>query len=262
MNFIKSLIFYDYLYSPQSLLHKQNNKLKIYIYFIQLLFLPYISLKYLTIFFIILSILYKFIYIPANLKNYLCKITLFFIIFLIISIEKKNIISCNLNNNRKVLLIYPLKITNFYTDNFYLSFNRIPLFSFYLPISIIRLLSINFLYLIILKLLLLTTHYHQIIKIILAHLKKYTNFSTKILKLELLISSQFLNIICYQIEIIKTIYITRNIRLCIKYNLKENLYMYFYFVQKLLSSIYENIDYISHTLYGREIKYQNLKFYN
>jgi len=260
MSFIKSSIFYEYLYSPKSWLHKQNNKFKIYICFIQLSFLPYGSFMYLTLFFIGLSSLYNSTYVPDNVKNYLKKMIIFFIIFLIINIEHKKITKYNIVSTRRTLQIFPL-------DNsiLFYSKNKQPLnqlIYLYLPISIIRLLSINILYLFFIKILLLTTHYDQIIKIILIQIKRSLKLTTQILNLEIMISSQFLNIICYQIEILKTANTTRDIKFNIKHNIKENLLIYIFFIQQLIFNIYENIFSISNTFYSREIKCENLKFYN
>lgn len=262
MSFIKSSIFYEYLYSPKSWLHKQDNKFKIYIFFIQLFVLPYSSFIYLTLFSICISILYSFTYIPNNLKNYLKKMIIFFMFFLIINIEQEDISNYSILSNRKTIKISPLdKLIVFKSKN-KITFSQFSSLSFYLPISIIRLLSIHIIYLFFIKILLLTTHYNQIIKIFLIKIKKSLKLQTKILNLEIMISSQFLNIICYQTEIIKIAYITRDVNLSLKYDIKENILIYICFIQQLVLNIYNNIYCISNTLYSREIKCKNLKFYN
>lgn len=255
MSFIKSSIFYEYLYSPKSWLHQQNNKFKIYICFIQLFFLPYSSFIYLHLFCFSLFVLYNSIYVPNNVKNYLKRMIIFFLIFLIMNIEQKDINNYKLINTRRIIKIFP-------SDKFRLDSSECPSSYFYLSRSIIRLLTINIVYLFFLKLLLLTTHYNEIIKFILVKIKRSLKLPAAILNLEVMLSSQFLNIICYQIEILKIAYITRNMKLHIKDSIKENISISIFFIQQLLINIHQSIYSISNTLYSREIKLQNLKFYN
>ncbi len=262
MSFIKSSIFYEYLYSPKSWLHKRNNKFKIYISFIQLFFLPYSSCIYWILLCIGLLVLYNLTYLPNSIKHYLKRMTIFFIIFLIINIERKNIHNYNLVNTRKTLQIYPLNKFTLLHSNNELESTKFSSLYFYLPISIIRLLTINIVYLFFIKILLLTTHYNEIIEFILVKIKKHLKTPIIILNLEVMLSSQFLNIICYQIELLKIAYRTRDIKLNIRHNIKENIVIYLLFIQQLLSNIYESMYSISNTLYSREIEFDNLKFYN
>ena len=262
MSFIKSSIFYEYLYSPKSWLHQKNNKFKIYICFIQLFFLPYSSFIYLKFFCLSLFILYNSIYVPNSVKNYLKRMMIFFMLFLAMNIEQKDINNYHLISNRQIIKIFPSdKLMILYNKNQF-DISEFSSLYFYLPISIIRLLTINIVYLFFIKILLLTTHYNDVIKFILVKIKRSLRLPARILNLEVMISSQFLNIICCQIEILKIAYITRNINLNIKNNIKENISIYIFFIQQLLLNIYQNIYSISNTLYSREIKFQNLKFYN
>jgi len=262
MSFIKSSIFYEYIYSPKSWLHQQNHKFKIYICFIQLFFLPYSSFIYLKFFCLSLFILYNSIYVPNSVKNYLKRMMIFFMLFLAMNIEQKDINNYHLISNRQIIKIFPSdKLMILHKKNKF-DISEFSSLYFYLPISIIRLLTINIVYLFFIKILLLTTHYNDVIKFILVKIKRSLRLPARILNLEVMISSQFLNIICCQIEILKIAYITRNINLNIKNNIKENISIYIFFIQQLLLNIYQNIYSISNTLYSREIKFQNLKFYN
>jgi len=262
MNFIKSSIFYDYLYSPKSWLHKQNNKIKIYICFIQLFFLPYSSFIYLTIFSISLLLLYNSTYVPNSIKNYLKRMIIFFIIFLIINIEQRDLTKYNQVSHRQTLQIFPLNKFTLFNGKNGLKSSRFSSLYFYLPISIIRLLTINIIYLFFIKILLLTTHYNEIIKFILVKIKKHLKTPATILNLEVMISSQFLNIICYQIEILKIAYITRDIKLNMRHSIRESILTCILFIEQLILNIYQSIYTTSNTLYSREIKLYNLKFYN
>jgi len=110
--------------------------------------------------------------------------------------------------------------------------------------------------------LLLTTHYNEIIKFILVKIKKHLKTPATILNLEVMISSQFLNIICYQIEILKIAYITRDIKLNMRHSIRESILTCILFIEQLILNIYQSIYTTSNTLYSREIKLYNLKFYN
>lgn len=81
MNFLNFSLSYEYLYSPTSWLHKQNDKLKILIFLLQLTFLPFIATKYLPIFFILFIYLYSSTYISNHLKSYLNTIIILFLFF-------------------------------------------------------------------------------------------------------------------------------------------------------------------------------------
>lgn len=262
MSFIKSSIFYEYLYSPKSWLHKQNNKFKIYACFIQLFFLPYSSFFYLNLVFFILLLLYNSINVPKSVKKYLKKMMIFFICFLLVNIEQKNINDYNLISTRKIFKVFPINNITLSYFNKEISLKKVSSSYFYLPVSIIRLLTINIVYLFVIKLLLLTTHHNNIIKCILVKIKKFIKSPEIILNLEIMISSQFLNIICYQIEVLKIAYITRNIKLTKKNNIKENIAIYIFFIKQLLLNISQNIYSISHALYSREVKFQSLNFYH
>jgi len=262
MSFIKSSIFYEYLYSPKSWLHQQDNKFKIYICFIQLFFIPYSSFIYLILFSLSLFLLYNSTYVPNSVKNYLKRMMIFFIIFFIINIEQEELSQYNMLSTSETLQDSSSEKLRLFNSKKDIKFIEVESSYFYIPISILRLLTINTIYLFFIKILLLTTHYNEIIKFILFKIKKFLKQPVRIFNLEVMISSQFLNIICYQIEILKISYLTRDMTLNMRHDIKEKILIYIFFIQHLLLNIHENIYSISNTLYSREIKFNNLKFYN
>lgn len=254
MNLMKSLIFHDYLYSPKSWLHQQSSQIKMYAVILQLLILPCLSLQYIFIFFFFCFYLYRSVCLHKNLKDYCQRIIILFTFFLFISIQYNTNIT-----NKRLVQIYPIyhlhNINNIFTKT-------ISSYCLYLPISIIRLLSINLIYLLLMKFLLLTTNYEQLINNILNHFKYLNIFSISKLKFEIMISTQFLKVIFKQIEEIKIAYLIRNIKSNRTYLFKDNLLICFFFIKQFLINAYDGINYISNTLYSREINCQKLYVYN
>lgn len=128
---------------------------------------------------------------------------------------------------------------------------------FYIPLSIIRLLSINFIYLFLIKFLLLTTHYEQIIKILIINLKHITPNSFQKISFEIIIAAQFLKIIVKEIKILKMAYKIRNPKSQHKYLSKEQLLTYWLLIRQLVLNIYQQTFNIADTLYSREINHNH-----
>lgn len=253
MNFIKFSVLYAYLYSPQSWLHKQNNTKKIYIFFIYLICLPYMPIKYICFFLIGLVYMYKSTYVPVQLNNYFYNITSVFMFFILINIQHKKNLIPELLIHKNYLQIYPLDNPFSSYLNYDQKYKIFPSQFYYLSKSLIRLLSINLLYLFWMKFLLLTTSYEKIIQIFLNHFKKYINSSTQRLAFEIQVAIQFLKIILKQLEVIRTAYIIRSIQLKKGPLCQNNLFIYFFCIQQLIINIYQSIYYITDTLYSREI---------
>lgn len=253
MNFIKLSVLYTYLYSPKSWLHKQNNVTKIYIFLISLICLPYMSIQYICIFLIGLVYVYKSTYFPVQLNHYFSNIISIFIFFLLINIQHKKQLIPEILTNRNYIQIYPPDNHFFFYINdeqrYEISYNQ----SYYLSTSLLRLLSIQFIYLCLMKLLLLTTSYDKIIQIALNQLDKYINNSTQRLAFEIQVSIQFLKIILKQLELIKIAYVIRAIQLEKGPFCQNNLFLYFFCIQQLIINIYSCIYSIADTLYSREI---------
>ena len=254
MSLIKLLVFYDYLYSPKSWLHKLSSQIKMHTIILLLLILPYMPLQYIAIYFFLCAYLHRFIYIHKHLKMYYKSIVLLFTFFLCISIQYSPI-----NTTKRLIQICPL---NYFNINNNILVNQILSCCFYLPASVVRLLSINIVYLFLMKLLLLTTIYEELVNHILNYLKYLVNSSTNQLKFEVMISAQFLKAILKHIEKIRIGYLIRNIRFNKWYIFKDNLYINFFFLQQLLFSMYNKVKDISNTIYSREINYKSLNMDN
>jgi len=121
---------------------------------------------------------------------------IFFIIFLIINIEKEELCQYKIVNTTEALQNSSSEKFIVFNSKKDIKFIELTSSYFYIPISILRLLTINTIYLFFIKILLLTTHYNEIIKFILFKIKKFLKQPVRIFNLEVMISSQFLNIIC------------------------------------------------------------------
>lgn len=250
MNFLKFSILYAYLYSPKNWLHRQNSVVKACLFFINSVFLPYMPIKYIIILCIGLLFIYMCTYIPIQLSHYFNNIIFIFIFFIFINIQRKSQIIPELLIHRHYIKIYTQN--NHFINNFQQKDMSISQ-SYYLPISLLRLLSINLIYLFLMKLLLMTTKYEKIVRTYLNLLYKYANKYTQQLVFEVQVANQFLKIILRQVEIIKTTYTIRSIKSKNILLSQKKLFIYLFCVQQLIFNIYDNIDYICYTLYSREV---------
>ena len=255
MDFLKFSILYAYLYSPKNWLHRQNSITKIYIFLINLVCLPYMPIKYVIVVCIGLISMFTYIYIPIKLSRYFYSIIFIFIFFILINIQQKSQIIPQLLLNRHYVQIYPQG--NYFINsnqNQDISFNQ----SYHLPVSLLRLLSINLIYLFLMKLFLMTTNYEKIIRTYLHLFCKYINRPNQHLTFEVQVANQFLKIILSQVEIVRTTYVIRSIQCKRRRISRKKLCVYLFCVQQLIANIYNSINYISDTLYSREVHKRNL----
>lgn len=257
MNFIKSSVSHEYLYSPQSWLHKRKDITKIYIVFINLAYLPYVRIRYIYFYLLFFLLIYKSIYIPIKLNSYLCTIIFIFAFLTLINIQNKQQIFTDIVLKREYIQIHFIKrfflsdIKEYNTDH--LSYQ-----DYYLSASLIRLLSIIFLHLTSMKILLLTTVYRNILTVFFYHANKYKNTIFQKLFFEIQLSIQFLKIIFKQIDIIKVAYITRSVKIKRKVYLLEIISLYIFCLQQLLANLRKGIYNISNTLYSCEMNKEKL----
>lgn len=252
MNLLKELIFYDYLYSPKHWLHKQQNVFKNLTIFIPLITLPYLSSWQLFLFIIFYLFVHEQINLSAKLTSYIYKIAFIVSLFTVLGIQNQQQILKQENYNRHYILIYNqidfLEKKTIY--NFYLFYG--------FPLSLIRLSQIYFLYLIMMKILVLTTHQRDILNCLFISFKRNMKWSIPKLIFEIQIALNFLNIILKQIEIMQVGYSKRSLfHETLLYN-KDYLIVLFFDLQQLIKNIYNYIHNISNTLYHNEIRLNNL----
>ena len=262
MNLLKSSILHEYLYSPKTWLHKQNIYSKVYFVLVILVYLPYIKILYILFFLFIAFFAYNSFYKPKELSLYLSRIVTIFFILLTISIENQQQFIQGTMQSRRYIKIYPILTTNINlvdTDNYlkyflFCKYND----AYYLPTSLFRLLVINFLYLLLMKILLLTTIYQKIIKCFLNFTYGQAINTVQKISFEIQTSIQFLNIIFNEIKIIKIAYNTRNVQIQSFKSFQQYLHLYFACIHQLLINIYTYTQDISISLYYYSIDKKNL----
>lgn len=245
MNFIKLSVFYDYLHSPTSWLHKIKTDIKFYISIIYLLVLPYTSLQYIILHLLFFIILYKSLYIPKNFRDFCQNMIILFLFFILISIDYNCKININDFQHDTIISINTLNIKKQilnYTYNIYIS------------VSMLRILIINLIYLLFTKFLLLTTPYNKITQIISKKIKYSTFYSLDKISFKINIAAQFLHVIYKEIGIFKKAYIIRNSKCYSIYFFKDIVSVYYMIIKQLVLNIDNNSHYISNTLHSREIK--------
>jgi hypothetical protein len=259
MNFVKLSTSYEHLYSPKSWLHFQDKRLKMTAVLIQLICLPVISLKHILIVFLAALLLCRSINIPKSLRKYFRKNIMIFTFFLLISIKKYSVSSINKADNRHILQVYPLNCLNEQSVNAV----RQPGNSFfYLHASVLRLIAIHSIYLILVRCLLLTTSYEDIVKIALMGLIYSQDYSNVKFIFIIMASSQFLKIIFEQMENMRVSCILRNINISQVNLLKITFVIFTSLLRQLAIKTRISIFTIASSLYNRDIESSSLNVYN
>lgn len=202
--------------------------------------------------------IYQSLKIPSNVHIYLFKIFFIFFFFILINIQNQKQIAFNINLEREFIQIYPFFKNLLIQPRKVLQKLYIKKSNYYIPSSLLRLLTIHFFYIVLMKILLLTTMYKDIIIFFFNYIYKYTNFKLYQLNLEIQIAIQFLKIILKEIEKVKITQTSRNISLPKIKKLPQNIMIYNIYLQQLIMNIFENINNISNTLYSKEVHKLNL----
>ena len=239
----------EYLYSPKSWLHFQDDEMKLITVLAQLTYLPFVSVKNILSHVILLLLIQKSIKMPRNLKNYFRESLTVFSFFMLISIKKYN--SCNLNEiyNRDILRIRLFKTK---TNDDILAKQAPNGSFFYLPISTVRFIGIHLIYLFLIRYILLTTKHEDIIK----NIKVKCQYSKYKIYFIIMISLQLLRTIFGEIEIIRIAYILRNINTINKK--KVFFFVFTSFLKQFLVNMSMNIHGITCALYSKDIRYSTL----
>lgn len=243
MNFFKLSIYYKYLYSPKSFLHTRKSQYKIYYIIFQLFLLPYISFTNMLILFIALFIIFQFIDITNKKYYFLQIVSILGLIILYIHIQCMTYIKFN-SSNLAILLVQKISFFDF---------------SFYVSLPMYRLLSLNFIYFLMINIFLLTTHYEEIILTLFSKNRHIYQLLSLEINFMMIISLQFIQTIFIQIKKKQiALYIRGNHR----HSLTKILNIFNSFIKKFLKIFYMKILYIDYSLYSREITTSFLYLFN
>ena len=251
MILIQSSILYNYLYSPISWLHRQPASIKVFSFLFYLIYLPYMSLD--KIFY--LSIIFCVFYLSINRSKVITKninnLAIVFLFFTITNIQDKSTLTSKMLINRNYIQIYPLRISIFKQKNI----DNITKLSntYFISTSFIRLLSINFIALLVMRLLLLTTLYEDILLFFLKYLYKIPSKLCKKIFFEINIAIEFIQIIFKQLEIIQYSYMIRFLQSKKQISYQEYFTIYFFCFKQLIINIQKHIYCLAESLYSREI---------
>ena len=227
MNFIRASICYSYLYSPKNWLHRQSVAIKLHFIMLHLSCLPFMSSRQIFIFFIIFLCLYKSIGIYKHLSNYLNKSAIVFAFFLLINIKKYD----KLTKYKTTGKIYKFCFfSHLVKQENTIKSDKL---CFYLPLSIVRFVSIYLIYLLLIRCFLFTADCEKIVKVAIKECKSVNHFNIKFIFV-IIISPQLINIIFEEVDIIKKSYILRNIRTNQLRSLKRAFIIFKQLLQQLL----------------------------
>jgi len=251
MKLAKLSASYEYLYSPRSWLHFQNSEVKLTAVLVQLIYLPFISIKSILGHLFCLLIIQKSIKMPRSLKNYFRESLIVFSFFMLISIKKNN--PCNSGEiySRNILQIY---LHSMATRHDILAAKAGDRSFFYLHVSTVRLIAIHLIYLFLIRHILLTTKHENILKVIMTRCK----YSKKKLIFIIMTSLQFLKTIFGEIEIIRIAYILRGISISTINEKRVFFFILAFFLKQLLINIGACVSGITCTLYSKDIRYSTL----
>ena len=251
MILIQSSILYNYLYSPVSWLHKQPTSLKVCSFLFYLIYLPYTSLSKIFYLSIILFVFYLSINVPEIIFKNINSIAIIFLFFTITNIQDKSTLTSRILVNRNYIQIYPLRTSIFTQKNI----DNITKLSntYFISTSFIRLLSINFISLLVMKLLLLTTFYENILLFFFKYLYKIPSKLCKKVFFEINIAIEFIQIIFKQLETVQYSFMIRFLQSQKKISYQEYLTIYFFCFKQLIISIQKQIYFLAESLYSREI---------
>lgn len=251
MTLIQSSILNNYLYSPISWLHQQPTSVKVYAFFFFLIYLPYTSLNKIFYLSIIFFVFYLSINIPKIVVKNINNIAIIFLFFTITNIQNEFTLTNNMLIDRNYIQIYPLKVSIF--TQIHLHSSAILSNSYFISTSFIRLLSINLISLLAMKLLLLTTLYESLLLFFFRYLYKIPNKLCKKFFFEINIAIEFIQVIFKQLENIQYSYIIRFFELNKKLSYQEQLTIYFFCLRQLIINIQKQIYFLAESLYSREI---------
>ena len=251
MTLIQSSILYNYLYSPINWLHRQSVSVKICAFLFFLIYLPYTSLDKIFYLSIILFMFYLSINIPKIIVNNINNLAIIFLFFTITNIQNEFTLTSKILIDRDYIQIYPLKVsifTQIQTGSLEILSN-----SYFISTSFIRLLSINLISLLIMKLLLLTTFYESLLLFFFKYLYKIPNKFCKKSFFEINIAIEFIQVIFKQLETIQCSFVIRFLQLNKKFSYQEYLTIYFFCFKQLIINIQKQIYFLAESLYSREI---------
>jgi hypothetical protein len=258
MNFVKLSMSYEYLYSPKSWLHNQNISRKIATMIAHLILLPFIPLKHLLLLFFLLLIVYKSINLPSDMQKYFYAALTISSFFLLVSMQKNDMCHSSQSNTRQVL--------RFYTPNFCHAIdmlaNKWPhIICLCIPRSTTHLIILHFIYLILIRCLLITTNQESIIRTVLIRYGRRKCFSIKFI-FTTMVSSYFLKILFQQIKEVKISCILRSADINTVNTARVILLMYLSYLKQFLVKINAKVYTIASTLYSRNIQCTGLSIYN
>ena len=244
MNFVKLSIYYQYIYSPKSWLHKNNNKYKVFCVFLQLLTLPYCSLThilYLTILAIVILIFTK---IPTQEHKFLqFSIPCFGFIYLFLK------------------LLHLRKDNNIYIKLF-LYFKSIYTILVSISIPLQKLISICIAYLFIIKINLLTVQYEETIYLLFSNLILKNKKIYLYIYFMIIICSQFIQIILIEADKKRLAYLIRGIKSINARPIIQMVIICPLLTKVWIHNIYLYIYYINYALYSRNINLSQIYFFN
>lgn len=243
------LLYYQYLYSPKSWLHASKSNYKIFFIFLQLLLLPYIPSAYIVFVLPYWIIIFEIICVSANKYPFLQKfgwlllLTTFFHTYWMLhkKVNCLDAVSCSV-----------------ITDIPYGSH----LLSLYISWPVWRLASISIIYLIIIKIFLLTTHYEEIMY--------FLFYKRKICNQSGYLDTCLMTVLCLQVT---NIVFSEVKKKCAAYSLRGKLdaynnlinrnYVVYLSISKIaLVSLVRHVYSINNSLYSRAIYLSSLYILN
>ncbi len=163
--------------------------------------------------------------------------------------------------NNDIIKIEPFNYFNRFLYLKYSAFEKLTHFQFYLSTSVSRFIMISLTYLFTIKIFLLTTNYEEIITSLLGQRNITAFIRNSEIPFTVVLSSQFLKIIFTHIGRLKVAYLIRGVPLK-KHDFSKEILTYFFLIKVFFITFYANIQFITKTLYSRDILNRHLYVIN
>lgn len=252
MKFFQVVCHYQYLHSPKTWLHKKNHNIKVILIFFQLLLVPYVKLYYIIISSIIMSVILFSLKPNTEIQTNILKTLLF--CFLTLGINNKNQSICEKNLHQTQANTYEFKIKASYKT---LANHKLEV---KIPKLVLRTLLISYIYIVSIKIIMLTIKYEKIVTSIMLPIRQLKCHIVQDITFTTILGLQFLNILSTQITLLYVAYKIRgqNYDIGTYYNIRIK----YLFVRDFFIILAHYTIALSSSLYSRDINLQNLHFLN
>nr|AYR06291.1 hypothetical protein [Renouxia sp.] len=248
MKFFQVVCQYQYLHSPKTWLHKKYHNVKVTLFLFHLLLIPHVKLYYLIISSVTISIILFSLKLNIEIQTNMFKTLLF--CFLTLSINGKNQSVDKRNLYKTRVGTYKFNIESLYKT---LVHRKLEV---EIPELLLRTLLISYIYIISIKIMMLTIKYEKIVTSITLPMRQLKHHVIQDVIFTTILGLQFLDTLSTQVTLLYIAYKIRgqNCNIDIYYSTRIK----YLFVKDFFIVLAHYITALSSSLHNRDINLQNL----